>query len=186
MIATLRGVVADKSIDTIVLDVGGVGYGVVMPKSDIEEVDKGSESQLFIYEVIREDAHDLYGFVNTLGRSLFGELLTVSGVGPKAALAVLSVASVEDARNAIAVGDVAFLQSASGVGKRTAERIAVELKDKVVGTGSPSDYQPESSDAALEGLEALGYPRSEAVAALSRVPRDIDDSERIKRALKEI
>ena len=186
MIATLRGVVAEKEIDHLVLDIGGVGYGVVVPKGDIEKFHQGREAQLYIYEVVKEDAHDLYGFSDMLGKSLFGELLKVSGVGPKAALAILSVARIEDARNAIATGDVAFLQSASGVGKRTAERIAVELKDKVVGTVSAQGHVVGESDAALEALEALGYPRSEASLALARVPRDIDDGERIKLALKEL
>lgn len=186
MIATLRGVVAEKNTDHIVLDIGGVGYGVVMPKGDIEHASYGKEIQLFIYEVVKEDAHDLYGFSDMLGKSLFGELLSVSGVGPKAALAVLSVARIEDARNAIASGDIAFLQSASGVGKRTAERIAVELKDKVVGVADGQGYVTGESDAALQALEALGYPRSEASVALARVPQDIDDGERIKLALKEL
>lgn len=170
----------------LIVEVGGIGYGVSVPKSDYESLNISDNVRLYIYEVIREDAHDLYGFTGTLGRELFEQLLGVSGVGPKAALAILSVAGVEQAQAAISSGDVAFLQSASGVGKRTAERVAVELRNKVISPDYQSLTDGVKEDAALQALEALGYSRSDAVSALAKVDSSLDDEARIREALKEV
>ena len=131
MIATLTGQVAEKIADVVVLDVRGVGYGLLVTSEDFGALVTGQSVKLYIYEHIREQAHDLYGFARLDTKQLFEQLLSVSGVGPKMALSVLSIASGDDVRRAIASGDLKLIQRANGVGKRVAERVVVELKDKV-------------------------------------------------------
>jgi len=131
MIAMLTGTVAEKLGDVVVLDVHGVGYGLLVAAEDFGRLEKGSNAKLYVYEHIREQSHDLFGFIGLDTKNLFELLLGVNGVGPKMALNVLSIGSSNDVRSAIATGDVKYIQRASGVGKRVAERIVVELKDKV-------------------------------------------------------
>ena len=131
MIATLNGVVSEKLADVVVLEVGGMGYGLLVSTEDYGRLEAGQQAKLYVYEHIREQAHDLFGFLTRDSKSLFEQLLDVNGVGPKMALNVLSIGSGEAVRQAIASGDVKFIQQANGVGKRVAERLVVELKDKV-------------------------------------------------------
>ena len=131
MIATLNGVVSEKLTDVVVLDVQGVGYGLLVPAEDYGQLVAGEPAKLYVYEHIREQAHDLFGFLTRDTMSLFEQLLEVNGVGPKMALNMLSIGSATEVRAAIASGDVKFMQQANGVGKRVAERVVVELKDKV-------------------------------------------------------
>jgi holliday junction DNA helicase RuvA len=131
MIATLSGKVAEKLTDLVVLDVNGVGYGLLMTQEEHERLIVGDQTKLYVHEHIREDAHDLYGFTAFDTLRLFEQLLSVKNVGPKVALAVLGIGSATEVRSAIASGDVKLLQSAKGVGKRAAEQMVVELRDKV-------------------------------------------------------
>ncbi len=131
MIATLTGTVAEKLSELVIIDVKGVGYGVLVPAEDYGHLANGDKVKLHIYEHIRENAHELYGFSKLETKQLFEQLLNVNGVGPKMALNILSIGSVSQLLGAIAGGDVKFLESAQGVGKRVAERVVVELKDKV-------------------------------------------------------
>ena len=131
MIATLTGLVSEKLGDQIVLDVAGVGYGVLVTGDDFAQLATGKTAKLYIHEHIREDAHDLYGFSSLDTKQLFEQLLSVKNVGPKVALAVLGIGNGTAVRAAIAAGDVKLLQTAKGVGKRAAEQIIVELRDKV-------------------------------------------------------
>ncbi|MEX0919738.1 MAG: Holliday junction branch migration protein RuvA [Candidatus Saccharimonadales bacterium] len=186
MIATIAGVVVEKSETSVVIETAGIGYEVVMASSDYQSLSVGGETRVYIYEVIREDAHDLYGFLEPTGKDIFKQLLSVSGVGPKAAVAILSISSIDKVQEAITVGDVDFLQSADGVGKRTAERIAVELKDKLISSEYAASSSGTSNDTALEALEALGYSRSIAMKALSKISKDLSDEDRIKQALGEM
>jgi len=123
MIATLSGVVAEKLDDTIVIDVRGVGYGLLVSVDDYSRLLTGDIVKLYIYEHIRENSHDLYGFVKMDSKKLFEQLLGVTGVGPKMALGVLGLGPAQKVRQAIAAGDTKFIQVASGVGKRVAERV---------------------------------------------------------------
>lgn len=187
MIATLQGIISDKTeSQELIVEVNGIGYGVRCAKGEFESLAVGREARLHIYEVIREDTHDLYGFLETSGKRLFEALIGVSGVGPKAALAILSLATNEQVSSAIARGDTGFIATASGVGKRTAERVAIELKDKVFASASITDGSDSGSDAALEALESLGYSRPVAVQALAQVDNAASDEERIKQALKHL
>jgi Holliday junction DNA helicase RuvA len=193
MIATLNGVVSEKLGNVVVLDVQGVGYGLLVPAEDFGRLAGGEKAKLYVYEHIREQAHDLYGFVNRDTKQLFEQLLEVNGVGPKMALNVLSIGSSTAVREAIAGGDVKFIQQANGVGKRVAERLVVELKDKVGLSGvdlqSTGLLQSESmltQDEAVEALVALGYAPADAAKALQGIDDDLPTEERIRLALKNV
>ncbi len=191
MIATLNGVVSEKLADVVVLDVGGVGYGLLVPAEDYGRLNTGEQAKLYTYEHIREQSHDLFGFLTRDSKGLFEQLLAVNGVGPKMALNMLSIGSGQGVRQAIASGDVKFIQQANGVGKRVAERVVVELKDKVgligVDLQSSGLLQSESNlltDEAVEALMALGYSLPDASKALQGVNTELPVKDRIKQALK--
>lgn len=181
--------VEEKFLDYVVLDVGGVGYGVKVPSVDYGHLKTGDIVKLYIYEHIKEDAHDLYGFKALDSKTLFEQLLSVKNVGPKVALAVLDLGTVAEVQRAIAGGEVKTLQTAKGVGKRAAEQIVVELRDKV---GLPSEMAEgvvgrsgiNTQDEATQALVALGYTDADAQTLLSKVDKDLPVEERIKQALK--
>lgn len=190
MIAHVFGVVAEKFGSSIIVDVGGVGYEVNVPANDYDAVTINQEVKFFTYHHIREQSQELFGFSSLAGKKLFELLITVQGVGPKAALAILSLADADTVRNAIANGDSPYLSKASGVGKKTAEGVVVKLSDKV---GMPIVYKRESgvqtelntSDEALEALIALGYTLNDASKALEHVDAKLSTSERVREALKQ-
>ncbi len=191
MITTLNGVVSEKLTDVVVLEVQGVGYGLLVPAEDYGLLNSGEPAKLYIYEHIREQAHDLFGFLTKDTKSLFEQLLEVNGVGPKMALNMLSIGSGQDVRQAIASGEVKFIQRANGVGKRVAERIVVELKDKVglIGvdleaTGLLQSEANSMKDEAVEALTALGYSSQDATRALRGIDPELPTADRIKQALK--
>jgi Holliday junction DNA helicase RuvA len=191
MIVTLNGVVSEKLADTVVLDVNGVGYGLLVTAEDFGRLANGEKAKLYVHEHIREQAHDLFGFVTRDTQSLFEQLLNVNGVGPKMALNLLSIGTANDVRVAIANGDVKFIQSANGVGKKVAERVVVELKDKVGLSGvdleSAGLLQAEDvlmKDEAIEALMALVYSAGDARQALVNVDSELPTEARVKLALK--
>lgn len=189
MIASLRGTV-EKTIHGVILDVAGVGYGLQVTSEDFAKMQQGSEVKLYIYEHIREQAHDLFGFMLQDTKHLFEQLLGVKNVGPKVAVAVLDLGSASMVRGAIANGDVKLLQSAKGVGKRAAEQIVVELRDKVgLEAGASADAivsRPGvgNQDEATEALITLGYSPQDAVLALRNIDTSLSTEERITLALK--
>ncbi len=185
----LKGRVVKKTLDMVVIDCGGVGYGLFVPFEDFGTLEEGQEAKLHIYEHIRENAHDLFGFKNIQSKQLFEQLLSVNGVGPKMALSILSVANLQNVRQAIASGDTKFISQAVGVGKRLAERVVVDLKDKVglAADKNAVDFLTTSADPndeALQGLVALGYSVADAAEALKKVDKKMPAAERIKTALK--
>ena len=191
MIVTLTGTVAEKLADIVVLDVRGVGYGLFIAIEDHGQLTAGQSTKLYIYEHIREQSHDLFGFTKLDNKRLFEQLLEVTGVGPKMALNVLSIGNASTVRQAVASGDIKFIQQASGVGKRVAERIVVELKDKVglIGTdlesaGLLQSESEASKDEAVAALIALGYSVQDATASLAKIDKDLSTEDRIKQALK--
>lgn len=192
MIALLTGVVAEKTIDTVILDVSGVGYGLLVTNEDYGRLGGGDLVKVYIYEHIREQAHDLYGFLLQDTKALFEQLLGVTGIGPKMALSILNTGPANAVRSAIASGDVKSIQKANGVGKRVAERIVVELKDKVglegvdlASTGLLQSDHALTQDEAVQALVALGYTAQDAAKALDGVGKELPTEERIKRALKQ-
>ena len=192
MISHIKGVVDEKFGSSVVVDVNGVGYEVMVPYGDFEDAGLGEEKKFYTYHAVREQSEELYGFSTLTAKRLFELLISVNGVGPKAGIAILSLASAEDVRNAIANADTAFISKASGVGKKSAERVIVDLRDKV---GAPSFYGAtevqvgviggkKESDEALDALMALGFSLKEASTALENVDSSLSTEERIKLALK--
>jgi Holliday junction DNA helicase RuvA len=190
MIATLSGTVSEKLPEQVVLDVVGVGYGLQVTAEDFGRLTGGESAKLYVHEHIREQAHDLFGFLQLDTKKLFEQLLGVKNVGPKVALAVLDIGTASAVRGAIAAGDVKLLQSAKGVGQRAAEQIVVELRDKVgLASGDAAEDivgRPgiNTQDEAMEALVSLGYSPQDAAAALKKVAIDLPVEERIKEALK--
>ena len=190
MIAHLVGKVVEKFGSSLIVDVNGVGYEIMVTKLDFDDCQLNEERKFYAYHSVRENAEELYGFSSLMAKKVFELLISVQGIGPKAGIAIMSLAEAEEVRNAIANADTAFIAKASGVGKKTAERVIVDLRDKV---GIPSRYgaaevkRSESlkeSDEALEALMALGFPLKEATAALEKVDTSLSVEERIKLALK--
>ena len=190
MIAFLTGKVTEQLDGMVGIDVNGVGYGLWVVQEDWAHLAVDSEVKLYVYEYIREQSYDLYGFVSLATKKLFERLLSVNGVGPKMALAILSVGSVDEVRLAIAEGNVKFLQAASGVGKKVAERIVVDLKDKVGLGDNPNATtflgKPAIGrfDEALEALVSLGFSSQQATVALSEIDNKLSTEERVRLALK--
>jgi Holliday junction DNA helicase RuvA len=190
MIAHVSGVVAEKFNSSVIIDVHGVGYEVSVPLGDYDNTVLGEPVKFYTYHPIREQSQELFGFSSLAAKKLFELRITVQGVGPKAGLAILSLADSETVRNAIANSDVAFITKASGVGKKTAERVAVDLSDKV-GLALRSDvnsvglsHAATGTDEALEALMALGYNLNDATKALEGISSDLSTAERVTQALK--
>ena len=191
MIAHLNGIVEEKfGSNGIILDVNGVGYEMAVPVPDFEAINLGEKKKYYTYHAVRENAEELYGFGSLAAKKIWELLIGVQGLGPKAAIAILSLAEAEAVRNAIANADAAFVAKAVGVGKKTAERVIVDIRDKV---GIPSHYGatdvagPVSvvvNDEALDALMALGFPLKEATAALEKVDSKLPVEERVRLALK--
>jgi Holliday junction DNA helicase RuvA len=187
MIALLEGIVSEHIGDMVVISCAGVGYGVWVTVEDQGRLVNGAPAKVYVYEHIREQSHDLFGFVDISTKQLFELLLTVNGVGPKMALSVLSVAPADEVKKAIADGNMALLKAANGVGKRVAERIIVDLKDKV-GVGQTSDSMvtfAQMGDEAVDALIALGFTTIDAQKAEQGIDTTLSTEERIKLALQQ-
>ncbi len=188
MIIQLQGKIKFKTDKFVVLDVNGVGYQVFIPFETLKEISSKNEVLLWTHLHVRENILDLYGFLNYAELEFFQILIGISGIGPKSALGVLSVAPIDVLKRAIATGETSYLTKVSGVGKRLAEKIVVELKDKMgaIGIEQTSEELKDETDA-MEALQALGYSLSESRKALQNVPDDIKGMENIvKEALKNI
>ncbi len=188
MIAHIAGEVTDKRQGSVVVDVAGVGYEVHVTERDLDSINTKGSVLLHTYFAVRENAQDLYGFMSTESKRLFELLLGVSGVGPKVAMSITSLGEPGQIKSAIAGSNVAFIQSANGVGKRGAEKVIVELKDKVGATGDDSFVLDElyQSDDASAALVSLGYSQVQATQALSKVDATKSVEDRIKAALAEL
>lgn len=190
MIATLEGVISEKIGQQAVVLIGGVGYGVLLTTNSLDRLMIGQSAKLYIYENIKEEAHDLFGFVALDDKKLFEQLLSVKNVGPKVAMSVLDISSASEVRAAIASGDVKRLQTAKGVGKRAAEQIVVELRDKVglLASDMAEDIVTrggvDAEDEAAQALVALGYSEVDAMLALKNIDQSLSSEDRIKLALK--
>jgi holliday junction DNA helicase RuvA len=186
MIARLRGKPVANTPEGLVVDVGGVGYLVAATPSAVRAADGSAEVSLHTYLHVREDALQLYGFAEAAERELFVQLLSVNGVGPKVALAIVSGSPAADLRRAIVLSDTARFQAIPGIGKKTAERIVLELKEKIgdapVPISSAGGTQPHL--VARDALFELGYSLGEAELALARVDPELPPEERVREALR--
>jgi len=190
MFAYLRGRILAKSNNYLILETNNVGYQIFVGEAFWSSLKVGEEQEFYLSHQVRADASDLYGFRNLAELELFQLLLSVSGVGPKSALGVLSVASIGDIREAVIRGDAALFTKVAGIGKKTAERVVLELKNKIVksidGASLGSAFSSGFNDE-LDALLALGYSLSDARNALSELDVDLKDSgERVKAALKKL
>ncbi|HPY08820.1 MAG: Holliday junction branch migration protein RuvA [Patescibacteria group bacterium] len=189
MIAFLRGKIIAKLSNAVILEVNDIGYEVFVGENFLGELTINKEVEVYLHHHVREEASDLYGFKTLADLEVFKLLLSVSGVGPKSAIGVLSIASASDVSQAILRGDANLLTKVAGIGKKTAARIVLELKNKISRTQASSldselgtlNYGSDEIDA----LMSLGYSLSEARSALGVVSSEITDSgERVKQALK--
>lgn len=181
--------VAHKGIDFIVIDAGGVGYRINTTDSVISKLSAGEKKKVYTYLNVREDALDLYGFLSEEELNLFKLLISVSGIGPKVGLGVLSSISPSEFALAVVTGNIKAITKAPGVGPKVAQRIILELKDKMKKAEiaeMPQDYGAftDSSDEAVSALMVLGYTQGEAKNVLSKVEGGLSVEETVKRALK--
>jgi len=186
MISYLSGTILSTKHNSLVLDVHGVGYRVYCTKRILENVSVADELSLHTHLAVREDAMDLFGFTSTEELELFTMLISISGIGPRSALGIIGLETTEKLIQAIAHGDVQYLTKVSGVGKKSAEKIVLELREKMEGFNIPifTDTRQNGEDV-LEALKTLGYRADEAREALRLIPRDIEDQGAIiKEALK--
>ena len=199
MYSYIKGELAEKNIDNIVIETGGIGYCIYIPSQSFDYLpDEGEEIKVYTYLYIREDAMILYGFFSKDDLEIFKMLITVSGIGPKGGLAILSTLSADDLRFAILSGDSKAISKAPGVGSKTAQRVILDLKDKLsledafekklanqAAGPAPSISSAVKNDAVM-ALNALGYSSTESLKAVSKVEitDDMDVEEVLKLALK--
>jgi len=185
MIATLNGTLRHKDLNTLVVDVNGVGYKVLVTTETALEVVPGSPIFLWTHLVVRETSLELFGFLDKETIDAFELLITISGIGPKSALGILNVATPSMLRQAVASEDTTYLTRVSGIGKKNAEKIVLELKDKLKITKEDKGGDMRSEGDALEALVSLGYSERDAREALKKVPKETEGaSERVKAALR--
>ena len=186
MIGRLTGTLVEKNPPQITLDVAGVGYEIDVPMSTFYNLPAtGEKVTLHTHLVVREDAHLLFGFAGEAERVAFRQLLKISGIGARTALAVLSGLSVAELSQAVAAREAGRLTRVPGIGKKTAERLLLELRDKMAGAAAPAAAHTSASDI-LNALLALGYSEREAQAAMKHLPADASVSDGIRQALKSL
>ena len=182
MIAYLKGRIILKNIHSAVVVVNDVGYEVFLSAKNLEALKKNDGAEFYTHEYLREDSRELYGFASITELNFFRQLLSVSGVGPKMAMNILSVADLEDLRAAVNSGDLTLLTSGSGVGTKTAQKIILELKGKLVDASGAS-----ASDEVAGALVNLGYSKEQAALAVKNISKDLTKTEdRLRAALKSL
>lgn len=191
MISFLTGKIINKGSGFIIIKTGDIGYKVFISPSYLTELEIGEDLEIYTHQYVREEALDLYGFRDLEELEMFEMLLSISGIGPKTALGVLAVGSVDQIKESIARGDSALLTKVSGIGRKTAERVVLELREKVskleAEAGSKELGRGVLSGDEIDALMALGYSMSQARDALRLVDAKIKDSgQRIKEALKKL
>tara|TARA_B100001741_G_C16360557_1_gene508429 strand:+ start:200 stop:772 length:573 start_codon:yes stop_codon:yes gene_type:complete len=185
MIAHLRGTLIEKQPNFCIIDVQGVGYKVSVPLPVLGDFALGEAVSLYTYHHIREQSMDLYGFEDTEALRFFEMLLSVSGIGPKSALGILNIADPSTLKKAIIAGDTAHLVKVSGIGKKSAEKIALELRDKFEESDTIDGVSMQNDVDTLEALISLGYSQQESREVLKKIPSEIiGTNEKIKEALK--
>lgn len=185
MISQLAGNVIHKDERYIILSAGGVGYKVFSTNDTIQKIPLSKPAVIWTYLAVRENALDLYGFTTQEDLNFFELLITISGIGPKSALSILNLATIATLQKAIHTGDASYLTKVSGVGRKNAEKIVLELKDKIGAEGVSGEAEALVHSDSLEALKSLGYSERESRDALKKVPEKITDAgESVKFALK--
>ena len=197
MIYNVKGILTNVDPNFAVVECGGVGFKCFISTTTLKELPSGgNEVNLYTHLAVREDAMDLYGFMEIEELEAFKLLISVSGIGPKAAIAILSVLSPDKLSLAISSGDIRAISSAQGVGKKTAERVVLELKDKIVGiassasadviSGIQSVASSSSAQEAVEVLVTLGFNQSDASSVVGKMDKSLSADEMVRKALKEL
>jgi Holliday junction DNA helicase RuvA len=184
VIARLRGKPVARTAEGLVLDVNGVGYLVAATSGALRKLEGATELTVETYLHVREDALQLYGFADAAERELFVQLMSVNGIGPKVALAIVSGSPVAELRRAIVLEDTARFQAIPGIGKKTAERIVLELKGSIADAIEPRETVSAGHLVARDALVELGYTIADAEQALANVDPDLPAEERVRRALR--
>ncbi|MEX0918908.1 MAG: Holliday junction branch migration protein RuvA [Candidatus Paceibacterota bacterium] len=185
MIGTLRGTIIIKNLRSAIIEVGGVGYQVFLPIETLESLAIGDEIKCHTHLAVRENALELFGFLTEDEYVFFTLLIGVSGIGPKSALAIISLASPETLRQAIRAEDTGYLTKVSGIGRKNAEKIIIELKDKLGQSGSGENGGLRAESDILDSLLAIGFSLADARLAIKKLPTEIEDTnEKIKAAIK--
>ncbi len=185
MIAYLSGEVIKKETDYLVVANSGIGYKIFATELELSNLTLNSKVELWIFENIKEDRHDLFGFTAEESLQLFEKILSVNGAGPKAALAILNIGSIEELKKALINSDAKYIQHASGVGKKLAERLILEISGKLSETAlDNSSPKPNEDDEAYQALVSLGYSPKDASKALEKVDKSLNTEDRIKQALR--
>jgi holliday junction DNA helicase RuvA len=183
MIGSIKGKITLKTDKFLIVETAGVGYKISISPDTLSKLKKTNEEVLlWTHTHVREDILDLYGFLNRQELEFFEMLINVSGIGPKGALSILGVASIEILKKAIGTGDTAYLTKISGIGRKTAEKIIIELRDKMGEEKTGTSLQGELD--ALEALKSLGYSQNEARETLKKVSAGVDTNTKIREALK--
>ncbi len=185
MIGAIRGQVLEQDLHSVLVDVQGVGYRISVLTDTALEAKVGSTMELWTYLAVRETALDLFGFKDKESLKIFELLITISGIGPKTALGILNVATPSLLRQAVASEDTSYLTKVSGIGKKNAEKIVLELRDKLVTTSEDKNENLRGDADVLAALLSLGYEERDARQVLKRLPKDLKGtSERVREALK--
>ncbi|KKU44853.1 MAG: Holliday junction ATP-dependent DNA helicase RuvA [Microgenomates group bacterium GW2011_GWC2_46_7] len=186
MIGSVKGKIVLKTEKFLILETNGVGYKINVSPDTVSKAKKvGDEMMLWIHTHVREDILDLYGFLDHSELEFFEMLISVSGIGPKGALTILGVASIDTLRKAISTSDISYLTKISGIGKKTAEKIVIELRDKMAeGISEKKGSSLRDELDAMEALKSLGYSQNEIREALKKVLPNTDTNTKIREALK--
>ena len=187
MISRLTGQIIHKDLGFVILETGGVGYKVAVTNETLNEITKagGKPVSLWTHQAIREDSSDLYGFPNRDTLEFFELLISISGIGPKTALSVLNASSIENLQMAISSGETSYLTKISGIGRKLADKIVFELKEKIGGGNTEISGAMKGDADVLEALISLGYGERDAREAIKKLPKDVvGTSNRVKTVLK--
>lgn len=186
MISYIKGTIKVKEEGFVIVVANDIGYKIFTIERDVASMNAGDTAEFFTYHYVREDDMRLYGFANRQDQQMFEMLFSVTGIGPKSAMGILNMATIDSIKSAIARSDISLLTKVSGVGKKTAERVILELSSKVKVFGEATRETEGMSDA-LEALMSLGYSRAQAFGALEKVPDAvIDPAEKVRLALKNL
>ncbi|MDO8659152.1 MAG: Holliday junction branch migration protein RuvA [Candidatus Parcubacteria bacterium] len=187
MIGSIKGKIILKTEKFLIVETNGVGYKISVSPDTLSQVQKtGAEIMLWIHTHVREDILDLYGFLERKELEFFEMLINVSGIGPKGALSILGITSIETLSKAISTGDTSYLTKVSGIGKKTAEKIVIELRDKLANKmkGGEEGTSLQGELDALEALKSLGYSQNQAREALKNISPELNTNAKIREALK--
>lgn len=175
MLATISGIATESLPGAVIVELNGLGYEIRITAKDLTHIESGQKIKLFLFEHIREDSHNLYGFLRLEDKLAFEQLLSVSGVGPKVAQAIMSANTVEQLQSAVAAGNADVLQAVSGVGNKMAARIVIELRNKI--GNDLNSMLADDGDATYSALKQLGFTTQQARKALAGVPKSATSDE---------